>query len=89
MSTTGLLQMTAPPTGPPLEGYAQFRFTAGDFSHNVYHAGERRHPPLLLMPEIAGFSPGLLQFAARLQQARFQVYAALDFRTFRSAHPDS
>jgi dienelactone hydrolase len=81
------MQVSAQPAGPPLEGYAQFRFTAGDFSHNVYHAGERRHPPLLLMPEIAGFSPGLLQFAARLQQARFQVYLPWLFGPFGQRTP--
>jgi len=87
VSITGLLQMTAHPTGPPLEGYAQLRFTAGDFSHTVYHGGERQHPPLLLMPEIAGFSPGLLQFAARLQQARFQVYVPWIFGPFGQRTP--
>ena len=81
------MQVTARPTGPPLEDYAQFRFTAGDFSHSVYHAGERQHPPLLLMPEIAGFSPGLLQFAARLQQARFQVYLPWLFGPFGQRTP--
>jgi dienelactone hydrolase len=81
------MQVSAQPTGPALEGYAQFRFTAGDFSHNVYHGGERKHPPLLLMPEIAGFSPGLLQFAARLQQARFQVYVPWLFGPFGQRTP--
>jgi dienelactone hydrolase len=81
------MQVSAQPTGPALEGYAQFRFTAGDFSHNVYHGGERKHPPLLLMPEIAGFSPGLLQFAARLQQARFQVYVPWIFGPFGQRTP--
>ena len=81
------MQVSAQPAGPPLEGYAQFRFTAGDFSHSVYHGGERKYPPLLLMPEIAGFSPGLLQFAARLQQARFQVYVPWLFGPFGQRAP--
>src|SRR5580698_4281453 len=81
------MQVSAQPAGPPLEGYAQFRFTAGDFSHSVYHGGERKYPPLLLMPEIAGFSPGLLQFAARLQQARFQVYVPWLFGPFGQRTP--
>jgi dienelactone hydrolase len=79
--------MTAHPTGPALEGYAQFRFTAGGFSHNVYQGGERGDPPLLLMPELAGFSPGLLQFAARLKDARFQVYVPWLFGPFGQRTP--
>ena len=79
--------MTAPPTGPPLEGYAQFRFAAGEFSHTVYYGGERSDPPLLLMPELAGFSPGLLQFAARLKDARFQVYVPWIFGPFGRRTP--
>jgi len=79
--------MTVHPPGPPLEGYAQFRFTAGEFSHSVYHGGERGEPPLLLMPELAGFSPGLLQFAARLREARFQVYVPWLFGPFGQRTP--
>jgi dienelactone hydrolase len=79
--------MTAQPTGPPLEGYAQFRFAAGEFSHTVYYGGERSDPPLLLMPELAGFSPGLLQFAARLKDARFQVYVPWIFGPFGQRTP--
>ncbi len=79
--------MTAHPAGPPLEGYAQFRFTAGEHSHIVYHGGARGDPPLLLMPELAGFSPGLLQFAARLREARFQVYVPWLFGPFGQRTP--
>ena len=79
--------MTAPPTAPALEGYAQFRFAAGEFSHTVYYGGERSDPPLLLMPELAGFSPGLLQFAARLKDARFQVYVPWIFGPFGQRTP--
>ena len=79
--------MTAQPTGPPLEGCVQFRFAAGEFSHTVYYGGERSDPPLLLMPELAGFSPGLLQFAARLKDARFQVYVPWIFGPFGQRTP--
>lgn len=79
--------MTAQPVGPPLEGYAQFRFAAGKFSHTVYYAGEPCDPPLLLMPELAGFSPGLLQFAARLKDARFRVYVPWLFGPFGQRTP--
>ncbi len=68
--------------GPPLAGFAQFAFAAGDISHTVYFAGDRRDPPLLLMPEIAGFAPGLLLFAQRLTAARFQVYVPWLFGPF-------
>ncbi|HEY0342538.1 MAG TPA: hypothetical protein VGC34_17190, partial [Steroidobacteraceae bacterium] len=41
----------------------------------------------LLMPEIAGFSPGMLQFAARLRGARFQVYVPWLFGPFGQRTP--
>ncbi len=68
--------------GPPLAGFAQFTFATGDISHFVYHSGDRRDPPLLLMPEIAGFAPGLHLFAQRLTIARFQVYVPWLFGPF-------
>ena len=73
--------------GPPLDGFAQFRFTAGEFGHTVYYGGNRLDPPLLLMPELAGFSPGMLQFAERLRQARFQVYVPWLFGPFGERTP--
>jgi dienelactone hydrolase len=75
------------PEGPALEGFAQFRFEAGEFSHTVYYGGDRRDPPLLMMPELAGFSPGLLQFADRLKAARFQVYVPWLFGPFGQRTP--
>jgi dienelactone hydrolase len=77
----------APSKGPPLDGFAQFRFTTGEFGHTVYYGGNRHDPPLLLMPELAGFSPGMLQFAARLRQARFQVYVPWLFGPFGQRAP--
>ena len=74
-------------SGPPLAGYSQFRFTAGEFSHHVYYGGAQGDLPLLLMSEIAGFSPGLLQFAARLQEARFRVYLPWLFGPFGRRTP--
>jgi dienelactone hydrolase len=61
-------------SGSLLERFAHFEFGSGDLSHRVFHAGDPTHPPILLMPEIAGLSPGLLMFAERLMDARFQVY---------------
>jgi dienelactone hydrolase len=74
-------------SGPALAGYAQFRFTAGEFGHEVYYAGQQGDPPLLLMPELAGFSPGLLQFAARLQEACMRVYVPWLFGPFGQRAP--
>jgi dienelactone hydrolase len=73
--------------GPRLAGFAQFRFTAGEFGHTVYYCGNRHDPPLLLMPELAGFSPGMLQFAERLRQERFQVYVPWLFGPFGQRTP--
>lgn len=73
--------------GPALEGFAQFSFASGDFCHRVYYAGDRGDPPLLLMPEIAGFSPGLLMFAERLTRVRFQVYVPWLFGPFGQRAP--
>ncbi len=39
----------------------------------MYCTGKKGDPVLLLMQEIAGFSPGLLLFAQRLVAAGFQV----------------
>ena len=74
-------------TGPHLDGFAQFSFASGEFQHCVYYTGDRTDPPLLLMPEIAGFSPGLLLFAERLVQARFQVYVPWLFGPFGRRAP--
>lgn len=65
---------TKPVTGPDIRGFAQFSFAASGFTHAVYHAGDEHAPPLLVLPEIAGLSPGLLLFAERLIGAGFQVY---------------
>jgi dienelactone hydrolase len=60
--------------GPALERFEQFSFACGRLAHPVYYAGDYRSPPLLLLPEIAGLSPGLRMFAERLIDARFRVY---------------
>ena len=68
--------------GPALERFEQFSFESGGIAHPVYHAGDPGAPPLLLLPEIAGFSPGLHLFAERLIAARFQVYMPWLFGPF-------
>jgi len=60
--------------GPVVERFQQFSFTSGGLAHPVYYAGESRNPRLLLLPEVAGFSPGLRLFAERLVAAEFRIY---------------
>ncbi len=60
--------------GRAIERFDQFSFASGRLARPVYYAGDDRAPPLLLMPEIAGFSPGLRLFAERLIEARFRVF---------------
>ena len=59
---------------PVLQGFSPFTFAYADMTHSVFHAGSAGKPPLLLMPEIAGVSPGLLLFANRLIEAGYQIY---------------
>jgi dienelactone hydrolase len=74
-------------SGPAIEGFAQFSFASGDITHPVYYAGNDRDPPLLIMPEIAGLAPGLIMFAERLVEARFQVYMPWLFGPFGKRAP--
>lgn len=60
--------------GPKLEHYEQFSFAAMDLCHCVYFRGEPHDPPVLLLQELPGLSPGLLSLAERLCEARFRVY---------------
>ena len=73
--------------GPALPGFQQFSFGFQGACHCVYYAGDRSHPALLLMPEIAGLSPGLIYFAQRLVAARFQVYLPWLFGPFGRRAP--
>jgi dienelactone hydrolase len=73
--------------GPALEGFEQFSFISGGVAHPVYYAGDYRDPPLLVLPEIAGFSPGLRLFAERLIAARFRVYMPWLFGPFGKRAP--
>jgi dienelactone hydrolase len=60
--------------GPLLDGFSQFSFGAGDITHVVYHTGKRSDPVVLVLHELPGIAPGLLQFAGRLVAEGFQVY---------------
>src|SRR4051794_33488851 len=73
--------------GPPLEGFGQFFFESHGMGYPVYHAGKQGDPMLLLLQEIAGFSPGLLLFAERLTGAGFQVAVPWLFGPFGKRAP--
>jgi dienelactone hydrolase len=73
--------------GPASRPFEQFSFASGGLAHPVYYAGDYRNPPLLLLPEIAGFSPGLRMFAERLIDARFRVYVPWLFGPFGKRAP--
>jgi dienelactone hydrolase len=60
--------------GDSLSGLEQFFFASGPLAHPVYYAGDQHAPPVLLLPELAGLSPGLLMFAERLTHARFRIF---------------
>jgi dienelactone hydrolase len=60
--------------GRAIGRFEQFFFASGRIAHPVYYAGDPEAPPVLLLPEIAGFSPGLTLFAERLMDARFRIF---------------
>lgn len=60
--------------GRAIGRFDQFFFASGRLAHPVYYAGDRHALPVLLLPEIAGFSPGLRMFAERLIEARFRIF---------------
>jgi dienelactone hydrolase len=61
-------------TGRALGAFDQFFFASGRIGHPVYYSGDALSPPVLLLPELAGFSPGLQMFAERLIDARFRIF---------------
>ncbi len=67
--------------GRALGSFDQFFFAHGRLAHPVYYAGDQEAPPVLLLPEIAGFSPGLIMFAERLIDARFRIFVPWLFGT--------
>jgi dienelactone hydrolase len=73
--------------GPSLEGFEQFFFESQGMGHPVYCAGKKGDPVLLLLQEIAGFSPGMLLFAGRLVDAGFQVCIPWIFGPFGRRAP--
>jgi dienelactone hydrolase len=60
--------------GGAIGRFEQFFFASGPLAHPVYYAGDPQAPPVLLLPELAGFSPGLILFAERLIDARFRIF---------------
>jgi dienelactone hydrolase len=65
--------------GRAIGRFEQFFFASDRLAHPVYYAGDRQSPPVLLLPEIAGFSPGLILFAERLIEARFGIFVPWPF----------
>jgi dienelactone hydrolase len=74
MRIPGSAQPKAARRGRTVEGFQQFSFASGAIAHPVYYAGDPSDPAVLLLPEIAGFSPGLHMFAERLRAARFRIF---------------
>jgi dienelactone hydrolase len=78
LQIAGIPDGTSPWTAPirtrVIGRFDQFSFASGRLVHPVYYAGNHQAPPVLLLPEIAGFSPGLQMFAERLIDARFRVF---------------
>ena len=64
----------APIRGRVIGRFEQFSFASERLVHSIYYGGDPQAPPVLLLPEIAGFSPGLQMFAERLIDARFRVF---------------
>jgi dienelactone hydrolase len=68
-------------------GFTHFSFASHELRHSIYHSENAGDPPVLLMPEIAGHSPGLLLFAERLVAAGFRIYVPWLFGPFGKRAP--
>jgi dienelactone hydrolase len=77
------------PDGPPLAGFGQFCFTALNWSHVVYQVGSRDAPAVLVLQELPGLAPGLIDFVRRLATAGYQVYLPWLFGPVGSRSPAS
>lgn len=73
--------------GPAIGRFEQFSFASHGYAHPVYYAGDTRDPPLLILPELAGFAPGLRLFAERMVDARFRVFVPWLFGPFGRRAP--
>jgi dienelactone hydrolase len=82
----GMTTSTGRP-GPALDGFEQFFFESHGIGHPVYYTGKKGDPVILLLQEIAGFSPGLLLFAQRLVERGFQVCIPWTFGPFGKRAP--
>jgi dienelactone hydrolase len=70
-----------------MSGFAHFDFEAQDQRHRVFHTHSVTGSPVLLLPEIAGLSPGLMLLANRLIEAGFNVYVPWLFGPFGKRAP--
>jgi dienelactone hydrolase len=71
--------------GPNLDGYERATFTHGGRTHDVYRAGSG--PAVVVVHEIPGIHPGVLDLAARLRTRGYTTYLPSLFGTPGS--PDS
>jgi dienelactone hydrolase len=55
-----------------LKGFRQYPFPHGDISHDVYVVGDG--PPIIVLHELPGFGPPLVDFARRLSDRGFQLH---------------
>jgi len=69
--------MTQPP--PALEGFTESTFSHGGYSHQVFTAGHG--PAVVLIHEIPGLHPGVVDLARRLVDRGFRVYLPSLFGT--------
>jgi dienelactone hydrolase len=60
-----------------VDGFAERRFDDGRFAHTVFKGGSG--PPVIVLHEVAGLSPGAVAFARRLIDADFTVHLPLFF----------
>jgi dienelactone hydrolase len=65
--------------GPNLEGYERAAFTHDDRTHDVYRAGVG--PAVVVIHEIPGIHPGVLDLAARLRARGYTTYLPSLFGT--------
>jgi dienelactone hydrolase len=60
-----------------VDGFGERRFVDGRFAHTVFKGGSG--PPVIVLHEMAGLSPGAVAFARRLIGAGFTVHLPLFF----------
>lgn len=67
------------PSAPPLEGFDSFPFTADDATRTVYRRGAG--PAVVVVHEVPGITPAVADFAGRVADTGFTVFAPSLFGT--------